>query len=182
MRSHENLKTLLESTCVLCEQLSIAPRGIFAKEYYPFGKRAHNKYQIPSSKNKKRALNAKEVDAIKELSTEPGSRAERAKYFWLFSYYLNGCNVTDIAYLQWKNIDFKEGVVQFIRKKTERANSSNLVMVTGVINQHVKDTIQKFGSNDNKPGIFVFEIINTSDSTESQFKKIKESFVDLMLA
>lgn len=153
---------------------SAAGKGIFNKEHYPFGKRSHNKYPIPASKNTKRALNKEEVEMMKKYSAKKDSRAERAQYFWLFSYYLNGCNVTDIAHLQWKNIDAKEGVIQFVRKKTERSKSHNQVLITGVINDHVKSTIKKYGTPSQDLEGFVFPIISPEDNAEQRHKKIKD--------
>ena len=148
--------------------------GLFAKEYYPFGRKSHGKYQIPSAQNKKRALSKKEVEAIKALEVKPGSRKELARDFWLFSYYANGCNIKDIVHLRWKDIDWKEGVIQFVRKKTERANKSNQVQITAVIHPHITEVIQRRGVDDSQPENYVFSIIDANQTAEEQHKHTQE--------
>jgi len=148
--------------------------GLFAKEYYPFGRKSHGKYQIPAAQNKKRALSKKEVEAIKALEVKPGSRKELARDFWLFSYYANGCNIKDIVHLRWKDIDWKEGVIQFVRKKTERANKSNQVQITAVIHPHITEVIQRRGVDDSQPEHYVFSIIEANQTAEEQHKHTQE--------
>ena len=148
--------------------------GLFAKEYYPFGRKSHGKYQIPAAQNKKRALSKKEVEAIKALEVKPGSRKELARDFWLFSYYANGCNIKDIVHLRWKDIDWKEGVIQFVRKKTERANKSNQVQITAVIHPHITEVIQRRGVDDSQPENYVFSIIDANQTAEEQHKHTQE--------
>jgi len=148
--------------------------GLFAKEYYPFGRKSHGKYQIPAAQNKKRALSKKEVEAIKALGVKPGSRKELARDFWLFSYYANGCNIKDIVHLRWKDIDWKEGVIQFVRKKTERANKSNQVQITAVIHPHITEVIQRRGVDDSQPEHYVFSIIEANQTAEEQHKHTQE--------
>jgi len=142
--------------------------GLFAKEYYPFGRKSHGKYQIPAAQNKKRALSKKEVEAIKALEVKPGSRKELARDFWLFSYYANGCNIKDIVHLKWKDIDWKEGVIQFVRKKTERANKSNQVQITAVIHPHITEVIQRRGVDDSQPENYVLYHHFSKASKESK--------------
>ena len=148
--------------------------GLFAKEYYPFGRKSHGKYQIPAAQNKKRALSKTEVEAIKALEVKPGSRKELARDFWLFSYYANGCNIKDIVHLQWKDIDWKEGVIQFVRKKTERANKSNQVQITAVIHPHITEVIQRRGVDDSQPENYVFSFIDANQTAEEQHKHTQE--------
>jgi len=148
--------------------------GLFAKEYYPFGRKSHGKYQIPAAQNKKRALSKKEVEAIKALEVKPGSRKELARDFWLFSYYANGCNIKDIVHLRWKDIDWKEGVIQFVRKKTERANKSNQVQITAVIHPHITEVIQRRGVDVSQPENYVFSIIDANQTAEEQHKHTQE--------
>ena len=148
--------------------------GLFAKEYYPFGRKSHGKYQIPAAQNKKRALSKTEVEAIKALEVKPGSRKELARDFWLFSYYANGCNIKDIVHLKWKDIDWKEGVIQFVRKKTERANKSNQVQITAVIHPHITEVIQRRGVDVSQPENYVFSIIDANQTAEEQHKHTQE--------
>ncbi|MFM7485640.1 MAG: phage integrase SAM-like domain-containing protein, partial [Cytophagales bacterium] len=75
--------------------------GTLAREFYPFGKR---KYQIPSGRNVKKALQLADIQKLVNYKTTTEAE-ERAKDLWLFSYLCNGANVKDMARLQYRNID-----------------------------------------------------------------------------
>jgi len=73
--------------------------GIIKQEHYPFGKR---KYQIPNAKNIKKALDLDDIKKIYYYQCDPLNESEqKAKDFWLFSYYSNGMNPKDIANLKY---------------------------------------------------------------------------------
>lgn len=149
-------------------------KGILPQNNYPFGKQSHGKYQIPSSVNTKKALTREEIDLIKNFEPPESSRMKKAKDFWLFSYYINGLNIKDIAHLKWKNIDFNDEVIRFIRKKTERANKGNQVKISAVITPFAKEVIDNYGSLDKHPDNFVFPIINPNDNAEQVHVKIHD--------
>jgi integrase/recombinase XerD len=91
--------------------------GIIKREKcYPFGRR---RYRIPASKNIKKALDLSDVSKIYYYECKSGIEGEqKAKDFWLFSYFGNRMNTKDIAYLKWKNL--REDYLVFERvKKSE---------------------------------------------------------------
>ncbi|MCF8372221.1 MAG: site-specific integrase [Bacteroidales bacterium] len=149
-------------------------KGFITHDFYPFGKKSHGKYQIPSSVNTKKALTREEIELIKNLVAPLGSRKDRAKDFWLFSYYINGANMTDIAHLKWKNIDFNDGMIRFVRKKTERANKGNQVKIAAVITPYAHAVIEKYSVSDRQPENFVFSIIGKEDTPEKVDTKIHD--------
>jgi hypothetical protein len=76
----------------------------FAKKdkSYPFGRR---KYQIPTSRKVKKALDLKDVEMIYYYDESRLSEFEqRSKDYWLFSYFGNGMNIKDIACLKYQNV------------------------------------------------------------------------------
>lgn len=146
-------------------------KGYFAQSDYPFGKQSHARYQIPSSVNTKKALTKEEIDLIKNLEAPAGSRMRKAKDFWLFSYYINGLNVKDIVNLKWENIDYKDEMIRFIRKKTERANKGHQVKITAALNPFVKEVIDIYGNLDRSLDNYVFGVINKGDSPEQIHSK-----------
>ncbi len=75
--------------------------GIIKKEKcYPFGRR---KYKIPASKNTKKALELSDIKKIYYYKCDPKNESEqKAKDYWLFSYFGNGMNPKDIACLKYK--------------------------------------------------------------------------------
>ena len=92
--------------------------GIIKREkYYPFGRR---KYCIPASKNTKKSLDLEDVKKIFYYKCDPKMESEqRARDYWLFSYFGNGMNAKDIACLKYKDIN--DDCLIFERSKTERA-------------------------------------------------------------
>ena len=88
--------------------------GLITKEFYPFGKR---KYEIPASRNTKKALCLHDIAAIYNYKAEPGSTTERMKDYWMFIYYCNGINVKDMCRLRYKNM--QDDFLAFQRSKTE---------------------------------------------------------------
>ena len=55
------------------------------KTFYPFGT-AKNKYSIPTSRNKKKALTLKDIAKIYNYQAVKNSPKEMAKDYWLFLY------------------------------------------------------------------------------------------------
>ncbi len=74
-----------------------------------FAKKTANpflEYSISHLKNDttKRAITKIEVEKIKAIQVEKGSRLSNTKNFFLFSYYCSGMNFIDVAKLKWSNI------------------------------------------------------------------------------
>lgn len=88
----------------------------FPADSYPFGKDAG--YEIPTSKNTKKALSLVEIKKIFTYKPEKGSTAERCKDYWVFLYLCNGMNVADFCRL--KKTDLKNDTIEFVREKTKR--------------------------------------------------------------
>lgn len=133
---------------------------------YPFGK---NKYQIPSSKNNKRALSNEQLKAL--YNAEPVTpQQEKAKDFWFFSFSSNGMNVKDIALLKYK--DFTQTYFEFQRAKTKFTSKTKLEKIKVYLNEFNRSIIEKHG-NDKSPESFVFDILSPEDNAKGQMVKIK---------
>jgi site-specific recombinase XerD len=135
-----------------------------SKEIYPFGKR---KYQIPKSKKVKKALNSDDLKILynaKPITLEQ----EKAKDFWFFSYSTNGMNLKDVALLKYSDIRDEE--FSYYRAKTfGKSHVKSKIVIH--LNDYTKKIIEKYSTR-NKDG-FVFDILNSNDSDETQYKKIK---------
>ena len=79
---------------------------------YPFGK---NRYVIPKGEGRELALKLGEIHMIH--SYRCSGLQELYKNLWLFSFYANGINMTDLCRLKYE--DIKDGEITFIRKKTQ---------------------------------------------------------------
>jgi len=138
---------------------------------YPFGRR---RYQLPTSRNVKKALDLVEVQKIYEF--EPATADERkAKDFWLFCYFANGMNPKDFAHLQYKNIDGE--YLSFVRAKTERTGRGNPKTITAYINDDIRRIIGTYGNPNRRPDTFIFSIIEEGDNPMRRYTLIKELII-----
>jgi integrase/recombinase XerD len=133
---------------------------------YPFGKR---RYQIPASRNIKKCLSDEELGLIFNYPTMKGTWWDKAKDFWLCSYFANGINIKDLALL--KHTDVQEDYIRFIRAKTQHTSRTNSKEIAIHINEELRKVICKWKTND---GPFLFPIIDASMSEEKKRKAIMQ--------
>lgn len=128
--------------------------GIIRKEKcYPFGRR---KYQVPTSRNKKKALELNHIEQI--YYYKPSCESEKkAKAYWLFCYFSNGINPKDVALLKYKNI--QEEYIVFERAKTERTSRSDPKPIIVYITEEIAAIIDEFGNKDKRPDNYIFPIL-----------------------
>lgn len=144
--------------------------GIVKQEQYPFGKR---KYQIPASRNIKKALKLSEIEKIFNYKAEKGSTEEKARDLWIFSYLCNGVNIKDIARLKYKNMD-KDKIV-FIRAKTENTTRQNLKPIVAIITPELKTIVKKWGTMPKVPENYIFPILAHDITPEQELAKVKQA-------
>jgi integrase len=142
---------------------------LIPKESYPFSKR---KYQPPTGKNVKKALQLSDVKKIFEYKAPSGSTAEKARDFWVFSYLCNGMNMKDIARLKYGNIDGE--YLTFIRAKTQRATRTNPKPITVYLNPNAKDIIKRWGHGRREPEGYLFPILEAGCSPERELELVRQ--------
>lgn len=138
--------------------------GLIQREkHYPFGRR---KYQIPTSKNVKKALMP---DTIADIyyDTPSCESEQRAKDFWFFCYFANGMNIKDVALLKYKNIQGEYLV--FERAKTSRTTRTNPKLITVYINEDIATIIDRWGNKDRDPNNYIFPIFEQGISLLRQY-------------
>jgi integrase len=144
--------------------------GIISKENcYPFGRK---KYQIPSSRNLKKALTKEELGRI--YFYKPGSeRQEVGKAYWLFCYFANGMNVKDMINLKWKNIQGEYLI--FERSKTESSTRINPKPIIVYLTEELWNIINTHGNTNRSPNNFIFPIMQTGLNPLEQFDLLNRS-------
>jgi integrase len=136
---------------------------------YPFGKR---KYQIPSSRKVKKALQLSEVEKIYYLSEEQLTQTEqRCRAYWLFSYFGNGMNPKDIAFLRYSNI--YEDYLVFERAKTERSTREDPKPITVYLTEDMKAIIERWGNRPVLPSSYIFPILEEGITPLRQYTLIR---------
>lgn len=142
--------------------------GKMKQEDYPFSKR---KYQIPASRNVKKAADKSEIKKIVEYIPKTEFEAW-GRDMWLFSYLCNGANVKDIVLLQEKNMNAKS--IQFVRAKTERTTKQDLKPIVVIRIPKINEIIEKWGVKNRSQNTFVFGLINENDNAIQRRNKIKD--------
>ena len=146
--------------------------GTLPKDYnYPFGSKTALKYQIPTSKNTKKALDFDEVKALFDYKAESNSWEEKALDFWKFSYMANGMNMKDISLL--KRGDIKEGFIEFVRAKTVNTNRT-VIPIKVYLTDELKAIIKKHSKKNRGPNTLIFPIIRQADTLENQAADLKQ--------
>ena len=142
-------------------------RGIVANVDYPFGKYA---YKIPKGANIKKALSAQEISKL--VVFEPKNTGqERARDFFLISYYANGANLADLARLTFKDVDFDSEQLYFLRSKT-RKTVENLKPIVVAIIPELRMLIEKWSNGMTKSSDFLFDILKPGMTEEEKRRRI----------
>lgn len=136
---------------------------IVAKEHYPFGRK---KYVIPAGRNVKKALSQEDLDLLKTYQPEPGSFEQRSHDLWLFSYFSNGMNLTDVCRLRWQDLDMKVNTFRFVRTKSARTKKENQTPISGSLRSETLSIVSRWGNPDRRADSFVFPFL--SDDMDSR--------------
>lgn len=141
--------------------------GLIKRDKYPFGRR---RYQIPTSRNVKKALTLEDVSKI--YYYQPACKQEQwAKDFWLFSYLGNGINPKDIACLKYKNIEGDYFV--FERAKTEKATRCDPKPISVCITDDMREVMNRWANKDNNPNNYIFPILEPGITALRQYELIE---------
>lgn len=125
-------------------------KGILPRESYPFGIK---RFSIPESANKKKALSDEQLELLKNYKPESMTLKERSHDLWLFSYFGNGMNFSDILNLKWK--DMFESDLNFIRQKTKRKP----VVINVKVNKFMADVIERQGNSIRGKNNYIFPFL-----------------------
>lgn len=143
--------------------------GDLNAELYPFGKR---KYQIPASRNIKKAINLSDVEKIFNYKAAHASE-EKARDLWVFSYLCNGINMKDIARLKYKQLNTE--TITFIRAKTERTSKHNLKPIVAIRSHEIDLVIEKWGNKPALPDSYIFPILTDGLTAEQELAKVRQA-------
>lgn len=131
---------------------------------YPFGK---GKYIIPKGEGRQLALRLDQIHLMQSYACDPS--IEMYRDLWMFSFYGNGMNITDVLRLEWK--DLRDGEITFIRKKT-KSKRRTVVRVYVPMIRPLEEIIQKWG-NKKRDG-YIFPFLNGTNSEAERIPKVRD--------
>jgi integrase len=142
------------------------------REHYPFStlQSDRTKYKIKSgSGSKGDALNIEQLQIFLNIAVITSSPEWRAKLLWLFSFYCNGMNFSDIARLTYS--DVKKDSIKFIRQKTKETES-NEEAIEIPLNDAIREIIIELGNPDKRASNYIFDILEKGLSPMEERKVI----------
>ena len=138
---------------------------IIDADSYPFGSK---RFSPPVGRNIKKALTTNQIDAIKAYTPEPNTLEQRSHDLWLFSYFGNGMNFTDILHLKWQ--DVTESTILFQRQKTIKNNSEISVR----INDTMRAILSRWATERKNDNDFVFPFLNGLNTLEKRTAEVHQ--------
>lgn len=144
--------------------------SIVSKDKYPFGKR---KYEIPASRNVKKALSKSDLKLIYEYKPSKDTWEEKAHAFWLFSYLCKGMNVKDICNLKHRSLSDKK--INFIRAKTKRSTKANQKEIVISRTDDINNILHKYGTRSLSPDRNIFSFLDGTESPEREMAIVQQT-------
>ncbi len=117
---------------------------IVRKELYPF-----DEIKISKEVTQKLAITKENIEKIRDLDLSDNIELDKARDYFMFSFYMRGMSFIDLAYLKVKNINNDR--IKYTRKKTRQKFSIK-------ITENAKRIIEKY-SDLSDPDSFIFPII-----------------------
>ncbi len=146
--------------------------GILPVAAYPFGP---GRYVIPAGANTKKALSKADIDRIKAVDCLPGSMEQRSLDLWLFSYYCNGANLTDICHLTWGNVDLKGNKLTFVRMKTARSTKQKQSSITAYLRPETVAILNRWGTADRQQATsYVFPFLTPGMDADRRKREVQQ--------
>jgi integrase len=134
--------------------------GLLNRDAYPFGP---GRYVIPAGENVKKALSKTDIETLKAYQPTPGTMEQRGHDLWLFSYFCNGMNLTDICSLTWGQVNMKERKLSFVRQKTARSSKQKTTSITAYLNPQTWAILERWGTTERKPTGYVFPFLTDTN-------------------
>lgn len=142
-------------------------RRILDRMHYPFGAKH---YIIPQSNNFKKALS--KTDKAKFMRYKTSSEKEaRALAHWCFSYFCNGMNFKDMAYLKPGNIN--SGIMVYMRSKTSSTDRTQTPLAVP-LRKEALAILKKYGTH----SPYLFGVITGAESPAQQRAKVQQWIKD----
>lgn len=145
--------------------------GIISQSQYPFVVKRNGKYRIPEAKGRKIALNSDQILKVFNYPILPDQ--EKWRDLWIFSFYCNGANISDILRFKFENIT--GNCIEWYRKKTISTDLEKS-KIRAIVTEEMEEIITKWGNPDKSPENYVFPFL-TSDLTAVEERKMVQNII-----
>lgn len=150
--------------------------GKIEKNDIPFGK---GRFKIPGSKPGGRKvkirmsrveLQAEKQKVLNHVSED--ARVNKALNYWRISFFCNGCNMADIAYLRFKDYQVEFDEIEFQRKKTQNTEEDNETILV-YVGERLKELIRIEGNKVvGDPEAYLFPILKRGMTSKQRKTRI----------
>lgn len=112
-------------------------------------------FKIKEGKPERIRLTEDELEAFRAVVLPEGSLVWHTRNYWLFAYYGAGIRFSDVATLQWKNI--QNGRLSYVMRKTKsKVSTSHSIQLP----KQAEEILSLYRSNEAKPEDYIFPILN----------------------
>jgi len=125
--------------------------GIISQAQYPFVVKNNGKYQIPEGTGRKIALNISQLMEVFNYPISPEN--EKWRDLWVFSFYCNGANISDILRFKYENI--AGNYIEWYRKKTINRDKEKS-KIRAAITEEMQMIINKYGNKNRHSHDYIF--------------------------
>lgn len=144
------------------------------QEHYPFSTKGikNNRYKIRSGAGKHGdALTIEQLKTFINTEILEGTPEWVAKKFWLFSFFCNGMNMTDIAHLKYSNIH--DDCIRYVRRKTKDTEQHE-EYIEVPLTETILNIIDELGTLPKLKNRYVFNILQNMNDIMMERKLIKQ--------
>lgn len=112
-------------------------------------------FKIKEGKPDRIRLTEDELEAFRAVVLPEGSLVWHTRNYWLFAYYGAGIRFSDVATLQWKNV--QNGRLSYVMRKTKsKVSTSHSIQLP----KQAEEILSLYRSNEAKPEDYIFPILN----------------------
>lgn len=138
---------------------------------FPFNRR---KFKMPKGQSLSESLTFEQLRLLQNATCNT-TQQQRAKDWWLLSYYLGGANLVDLVKLRNKDIKWdaeeKEYYAVFWRQKNEGENFKEFEVP---LIEPALEIIEKYRNKSINLDSLIFDVINKNDSSSEKRRKTKK--------
>lgn len=126
-------------------------------------------FKIKEGKPDRVRLTEGELEAFKTVVLPEGTLIWNARNYWLFAYYGAGIRFSDVATLQWKNI--QAGRLSYVMRKTKnKVSQSHSIQLP----KQAEDILALYRPKDASAEDYIFPILNTQRIYTTEADLLKE--------